>query len=103
MHVQGCQVEAARLDLALEVAWHHFLEHAAGYTGLAQVQYGKAQSRDEDRGMHGSSWGHLWRLALTSVKGSSSSMPQKWVMGFYTFFEKQGEGKVNLIWEGYES
>lgn len=63
----------------------------------------QTQSRGEDRGMRGSSQGHLWRLALTSVKGSSSWMPQRWVMGFYTFFEKQGEGKVNLIWKGYKS
>lgn len=37
------------------------------------------------------------------VKGSGLSELQKWVTGFYTFFEKQGEGKVNFTWEGYKT
>lgn len=76
---------------------------AAGYTGPAQALHGKTQSRVEDRGVRGSSQGQLWSLALTGVKDDSSSMLQRRGMGFYTFFEKQGEGKVNLIWEGYKS
>lgn len=64
---------------------------------------GGGQSRGEGRWRHSPWQGHLWRLALNDVKGSRSSELQKWVMGFCTFSEKQGEGKVNLIWEGYKS